>query len=473
MLHRGSGKDKDNASSASSNREDVEDEAERDRSEDRGSGERALEPGTADRIAELERALEVAKEEQNGLKEELAKVQQHELVFRETIDEYRRQLAGTYHQTKSPPGAFQDSHPASPRSTSISMEYEDIERRNSFDQREDILEHNYELRSKLAQLQDQLISQENIYQSRLNQASTRNDAEWNELTSRLHVTEKESQERLQQLLSLKSSISSLTRMDSQITDSELSESLSQLANRVREWVISNFRRTKLELSNIPPETVEALKAVSPNYKSISPSDRLALYQALISNTMMHLFRDPIIIGLPETGPFAPIRQLAAFMHDAGAEYREWRRTTIRCLEKSEAKHALLQEKEKSIHRLSNEIGHQLFTLTSMNVTGNAQSGLEGILNAAADLQHTLLLQKAQYRVVFFRNQESQQIYFDERRMESINDLDDSTDEDGDVVVDRKFAFCVFPCLEKFGDEYGENAEVSNVLLKARVCCGVG
>jgi hypothetical protein len=59
-------------------------------------------------------------------------------------------------------------------------------------------------------------------------------------------------------------------------------------------------------------------------------------------------------------------------------------------------------------------------------------------------------------------------------MESVNDLDNMVDDDGDVdPSDRQFLFCVFPCLEKFGDEWGENSQVSNVLLKARVCCGVG
>lgn len=465
MLHHKPGKEKDGRSSASSTQDDGDEEA------DPGP-EVITDTKAADKIAELEQTLVVSREEQNALREELAKAREHGLVYKGTIEDYRRQLAVRY-QTQSPPGAFHpNSRPTSRRSNSISMDYEqEVDPRRSLTfQREDLVEQNYDLRSKLAQLQDQLMSQEALYQSRIEQARSRSETEWNELTSRLHIAEKESQERLQQLLSLKSSISSLTRMDSQVTDSELSEGLSQLAHRVREFVISNFRRTKLELSSIPTETVRALEAISPVYKTIDPTDRLALYQALISSAMMHIFREPIIVGLPETGPLAPIRQLAAYIHNTGADFREWRRTTIRSLEKSEAKHTLHQEKVKLVHRLSSEVGHQLFTLTSINLTQNAQSTLMGMLNATADFQHTLLLQKAQYRLHFFNGQEGH--LFDEGRMESVNDLDGGLDEDGDVVQ-RRFAFCVFPCLEKFGDEYGENTEVRNVLLKARVCCGVG
>jgi hypothetical protein len=57
-------------------------------------------------------------------------------------------------------------------------------------------------------------------------------------------------------------------------------------------------------------------------------------------------------------------------------------------------------------------------------------------------------------------------------MEIINDVDDM-DDDGDTRIERIFSFCVFPCLEKFGDEFGEKVDVRNVLLKAKVCCGVG
>jgi hypothetical protein len=474
MLHHRTIRDRDRSKPSATNNASVK--REEVQIEDDGvSRDGMVGKEAAERIEELTRALAVAKEEQNAMREELAKLHEHGAVYRETIGEYRRQLTGTYDYPQSLPGAFHPhSRPTSSDSITAPLEYgqQTKFRRSSHNHhRDDLSEQNRDPRPKVAQLQAQISPQEALFQSRIDPMQFRSEADWNDLTSRLHTTEKESQERLQQLLSLKSSISSLTRMDVQVTDSELSEGLSKLANRVRDWVISNFRRANFDLSIVPLETAKALGAISPNYTNISRSNRLALYQALVSSTMMHIFLEPIVLGLPETGPLASMRQLAAFIHDIGTEYHEWRRTTIRTLENSRAKQLLQKGREKLMHRLCSEIEHQLFTLTSVNLTSNAQATLEGILYAAADFQNTLLLQKAQYKVIFFRNQEGLEVEFDDCRMESINDLDDSIGDD--MVIDRKIAFCVFPCLEKIGDEYGEHVDIRNILLKASVCCGDG
>ncbi|KAF2105332.1 hypothetical protein BDV96DRAFT_376991 [Lophiotrema nucula] len=420
----------------------------------------------ADHVAELERALAVARAEQDALREELDKVRQHGVVYRETIEDYRRQLNDAYHH----------NHSHGSRSESPIIEYEEeVEpHRRRSRQREELIEQNYELRSKLADLQEQYVAQDAAYRHRLDQQMSTRDSEWSELTVRLHHSEKESQERLQQLLDLKHSISALTRMESQVTDSELAERIDQLYHRVREWVISNFRRTKLDFVNVSKDTLKALGSITSEPASIDSTDRLAFYQSIVSSYIMQLFREPICIGLPETGPLAPIRQLAAYIHDAGSDYREWRRSTIRALEKSIAKQQLQAEKERVLHNLVGEIRDLLFDLTSVNLSQPAQASLFGILLTAADLQQALLLQKAQYKVEFFRNfrneeGEGHRTAFDPAQMENINA---EMDED-DVFKEKTLSFCVFPCLEKFGDEVGENSQVRNVLLKARVCCGVG
>lgn len=428
------------------------------------SVESMQEPEGASRIAELERALAIARGEQDALRAELENIKEHGHVYRETTEDYRRQLAGSY--SGSPEAAS-----PTPDSAEMDNERGHSPYHSSRKHREDLIEQNDDLRT-IARLQEQLVEQDVLYRIRLEQHLHNRDSEWNDLTARLHHTEKESQERLQQLLDLKHSISSLTRMENQVTDSELAEGMDQLHHRVREWVISNFRRAKPDFSKISRDTAKAFEAIYPDYITVSSVDRLYFYQCIIANTMMSIFHETICIGLPVTGPLATIRQLAAYIHGTGSEYSEWRRTTVRALEKSEAKHALQQEKEKLLHRMAADIERQLFELTRTNLTQTAQASLLSILHIAAELQHTLLMQKAQYSVHCFRNQGEGRVYFDEGRMESVIDVDDM-DDDGDTFVARKLAFCVFPCLEKFGDEFGEKAEVRNVLLKAKVCCGVG
>ncbi|KAF2712146.1 hypothetical protein K504DRAFT_464244 [Pleomassaria siparia CBS 279.74] len=467
MLHSRSEKDVGNSSPATPEEHEQEREQNHVRSTSDVSIKDIRDVETSDRIAELERALAAAREEHSAMRDELENVKQHGVVTRETMEDYRRQHSGTYNPTHrlQPQGV-------SPRSHAIhNHEHETSPRRFWNKTREDLIEQNYSLREKLAELQEQLDSQETHL--RIDAVPTQGDPEWYELTARLHNTEKESQERLRQLLSLKHSISSSTRTASQVTDAELAERLQQLSYQIREWVINNFRRTKLDFSSLTPETAKVLEDISLRYKDIDPTDRLALYQALISSALMRIFHENLIIGLSESGVLAPIRQLAAYIHNNGSEYREWRRNTIRSLEKSEARHELKTERDNLLHNMVNEISHRLYTLTNVNLSSTAQTSLLAIFNTAADLQHSLLLQKAQYQIHFFRHHNGRRVYFDEERMDAINDLDNGMDEDGDVFTERVFGFCVFPCLEKFGDEWGEKVDVKNVLLKARVCCGVG
>jgi hypothetical protein len=441
------------------------------------SGEAAgVDVRMADRVAELERALVIAREEQNVLKKELEKAREHSHEEQNTVQQHHQtHQDASYAPTFALTERIRDTQDhAGLSGVEDSLRPLDTPKdHHSRDQStEDILQQNHDLRYKLARIQDQLASQEITFRNNLERALSNRDGEWNELRSRLHVTEKESQERLQQLLSLKSSISSLTRSDSQTTDSELADSFTQLSNRIREWVISNFRRSKMDAGDLPVETVNALRSLTPTYELIEKTDRLALYQGLVSSALMQVFEEPLVVGLPPAGPLATIRLFAEGIQDKGSEYREWRRATIRAIEKSKVCRSLEQGKSDFLHTIAGEIAHLLFTLTSVNLTSAAQSALEAILNATADLQRTLALQKARYQVLFFHYAKSNEDSgFDDRRMESDQDLDSMDEHDG--LPERQFLFCVFPCLEKFGNEWGEDEEMGNVLLKARVCCGVG
>jgi len=395
------------------------------KSEMASSGDDAVDARMAHRIADLERALAIAKEEQSLAREELSRLRQFREADQDAIEELRAQLAQSASNTDTVPPA---------------------------------------------QLEERLASHEKTHQNRIERPQSNGEAD--DLRLRLHAAEKESQERLQQLLALKSSISSLTRMDSQITDSELAESFSQLANRVREWTVSNFRRSRLNLENLPKETEEVLSALNPLYSvNIRSTDKLALYQAIVSHSLMQIFDAPIVFGLPSSDPFASLRPLAEHTRHLGTTYREWVRATVQVLERSEAHSDIETEREASLHRLAGEISHILFTLTSVSLPPSAQSTLTGVLKDAVTLQRTLALQKARYQLLFFRCQDAS-MQFDERTMEAVNDVDPAVEDGADMDVDRRFLFCAFPGLIKWGDEWGEHAEMSNVLLKARVCSGV-
>ena len=429
------------------------------RSEMPSPGDDALDTRMAHRVADLERALAIAREEQELAREELSKVRQSRQADQDAIEELRQRLAETGSNADRAPVAGSNDHGEVSEVPGTAQQRE-----------EEILHQNSELRYRLAQLEEQLASHNELHPHSLKRPQSNGEAD--DLRLRLHAAEKESQERLQQLLALKSSISSLTRVDSQITDNELAESFSQLANRVREWTVSNFRRSKLNLSNLPKETAEVLSALNPRYMTnIQSTDKLALYQAIVSTSLIRILDNSIVFGLPSIGPLAALRQIAEHTQHLGPTYREWVRATIQLLERSEANGEIKKENEASLHRLTGEITHVLFTLTSVSLAPNAQSTLAGILKDAVDLQRTLALQKARYQLPFFRCQDGN-MRFDDRTMEAVNDIDPAMEDDTDMNVDRTFLFCAFPGLIKYGDEWGEHSEMSNVLLKARVCSGV-
>ncbi|KAH8624350.1 hypothetical protein IG631_21089 [Alternaria alternata] len=412
------------------------------------------------RVADLERALAIAKEEQEMAREDLSRLRHSRQADQDTIEELRQQLA---EKSSNTGGAPVGGSSGLQRDTGVPG--------HLGNGREDALHQNSDLRYRVAQLEeqleDQLASHDGLYPRSLDRPHSRGEAD--DLRLRLHAAEKESQERLQQLLALKSSISSLTRTDPQITDSELAESFSQLANRVREWTVSNFRRSRLNLDNFPKETEDVLRALNPQYRaSIQSTDKLALYQAVVSTSFMQIFDNPIVFGLPSTGPLGALRHFAERTQHLGTAHREWVRATVQVLERSEANGEIQKESEASIHRLAGEASHILFTLTSVSLAPNAQSTLAGMLKDAVGLQRTLALQKARYKLLFFRHQ-NDNMQFDDRTMETVNDVDPSMEDDTDMEVDRIFLFCAFPGLIKYGDEWGEHYEMSNVLLKARVC----
>jgi hypothetical protein len=414
----------------------------------------------ADRISELERALAAAREEQDILRAEVDRARKQGYEYKDNGADSLRVLG-----SRSPP-------PGSPAVESQrEFEKEKEDPAPWMRERLALIEQNYELRGKATELQEKLVEQEVLFKARIERGLSQSESDWNELTRRLHHSEKEAQERLQQLLDLKHSISALTRMDSQVSDADLVERMGQLYHRTREWIISNLRRSKLDFSSVSGEMAKAFEAITPNYSNTDSTQKIPFYQAVVLSNMMYIFKEPVCIGLPETGPLATLLQLARYIHDSGSNYREWRRTTIRAIENSQAKAILAEGRDRLLHQLSLHIQNQLFSISGIELASSAKPSLFAILQYAADLQHMLLLQKAQYNVRFFRYTADQHmVVFDPATMVSINDEDDM---DEDMYGDRKFEYCVFPMLEKFGDEVGENLQVSNVLLKARVCCGVG
>jgi hypothetical protein len=395
------------------------------------------------RLEVLEQSLAAAREESAALRDELDRVKQDAQASAE-VSRYQAQhhapLEDAEMQTESDNEALYDQH----------------------ERYKDLLAQNNGLRHRLADTQGQLLSLGSHLEPQ------HSDSDWDALTLRLHEAEKESHARLQQLLSLKSSISTLTRTDSQVSDAELAEGFSQLANRVREWVVSNYRRSKLSFDGLSEANVELLRAITEDFESIDTVDKLPLYQAVVSRILMRIFDEPVMIGMPDQGLYAGLRSFAASAQSGGVDVREWKRVTLQVVERSTPAAALYNWRSQRLATLAVELENAMLSISSTDITPSARSTLISILSAAADLQRTLCLQKACYNVIFLDSLRGTHRHFDEQAMESINHLEERMDDDSEAYArHHDFAFCVFPCLEKAG------SNVENIVFKAKVCCGVG
>jgi hypothetical protein len=183
--------------------------------------------GKHDRIAELEKALKDAHEEVSRFKQEM------ELL------KAKQNINPTHSQEQSSSQASRDD---------MDSEMEDVPHHENEDDDSDDSFHGdelLELRSKLHDLESELLDQDNIWKSRWERERAERIHERNSMAEELHFAQKEAFDRRKQLLELKQSLSTLTHRENQVTDGELAERMDGLYHRIREWVVSTLRRSQL------------------------------------------------------------------------------------------------------------------------------------------------------------------------------------------------------------------------------------
>jgi hypothetical protein len=428
-----------------------------------------------DRIAELEKAMAIAHSEQQVMAKEIKKLQQHELVYRDAMETYKQQLSDS------------NDHRYMPDSNGPLKEFEEETDRYRFwsKERSELQEEVFDLKDKLEELQSETLDREGIWSAQWEHERANWIKERNQQAEALHNAEKEVLERRKQLIDLKQSISALTRTDNQATDSDLLDRMDQLYHRIREWVISNYRRSKLGVSNLNPDTIAVLEAINPKYQQSETTDKISLYQAVVAFNAMKIFQENVCVGLPISGVLAetcrlfqgrfiqgyqPYVRLTPKIDSDGPDFRNWSRATVRMIRQTPLKDAVDARKKELIHSVAETTLKILEDISGVTKSDAIESSLVNLLYAAGDLQDTLLFQKARYSISFLvYDVESSHLRFDSQKMDPINELE----EDDGEFLEPEFRYAVFPNLIKSGDELGARPEIRNVLLRARVVCGKG
>ncbi|KAM3483174.1 hypothetical protein MY8738_003369 [Beauveria namnaoensis] len=325
-----------------------------------------------------------------------------------------------------------------------------------------------------------------------------------------------------QVRGLKEWVSTSTRADGQTSDEVFGDGMTRLGNGLQNWVISNFRKAKLDLSRLDQETRAAIAALVPTYEELAKTAKVHFLQSLVSHVLVDAVFDAYFVGLsPEqTSLFKDMEQLlASFCGGGGAaseSVNQWRASTLSLLLRSEAPQLLHDDTaafaecviSRTNHLLDRLTGGTTTTITTTsNSSNSSNSGSSGssnssssnhgavegardaalrvLVNNSIELARRLVVQKAVLRVFMptMRPPHERPVLFEASTMEDVgggaDDDEEDEDEDGEGGEAgtagggrrRREVWCVvFPGVVKQGDEHGAQMQYRNVICKAKVLC---
>ncbi|TLS28974.1 hypothetical protein PpBr36_01806 [Pyricularia pennisetigena] len=281
-------------------------------------------------------------------------------------------------------------------------------------------------------------------------------------------------------------------------DDVFADGFSRLYNGLQNWIISNFRRTKLDLSRADADILEELSSLVPTYGELAKDAKLPLLQSLVSKILVEMIFDSYFVGLSndQAKQFSQMEALMVSFVEDPELANQWRASTLTLLSRNASQK--LQEGTANttnavitrIYRLlSGIIADQPTTTTTTAAAAAAaqntalrgpspapldpaarEASLRQLITTAIDLARQLSVQRALFRVFLPTASAANadlQTTFNPSRMEDVGGL---LDEDA-LAAGPAVRCAMFPGVVKRGDENGGNLQqYENVISKARVLC---
>lgn len=294
-----------------------------------------------------------------------------------------------------------------------------------------------------------------------------------------------------QVRGLKSFVSSSSKMDEQISDEALAEMMATLGNGLQNWVISNFRRARLDVAGLDDDDDadddqdqirRQLLRLVPTYETLAASSKIHLLQSIVSNLMVDAIFEPFFVGLPEDKEEALLNaqscmsifgtqrhgrelEMRSLLTSIGPEesINAWRANTLGIIRKDAAE-TLTTETDFIINEVMRNANHLLTAITDTMPSEARDQSLRTLLLTAVDLARLLRVQRAEFTVMMPVVEDHQQTFFDADSMEDIGGEDEST------LAHREILCVVFPGIMKAGDENGGRGHLRNVIGRIRVLC---
>ncbi|RFU73035.1 hypothetical protein TARUN_9220 [Trichoderma arundinaceum] len=301
------------------------------------------------------------------------------------------------------------------------------------------------------------------------------EAEREELRQGVEVLRRELQERDDeirrlrgQVRGLKDFVSTSTRTDDQTSDEVFGDGMTKLGNGLQNWVITNFRKAKLDLSKAGDATLAELGQLVPMYEELIHTSKVHLLQSIVSSILVEMVFNAYYVGLSEqdTQHFQQMEQLLSSLC-----LNQWRSSTLALLRR-EAHHlhdntdAFAEAVISRITQLLDSIITTSPSSSSIPTNSNSRdSALRVLIKNSIELARLLVVQKARLRVYMPSILPHQQVLFEPDTMEDIGG-----EEDEENLANREISCVVFPGVIKHGDENGGHMQYRNVIVKARVLC---
>lgn len=280
-----------------------------------------------------------------------------------------------------------------------------------------------------------------------------------------------------QIRGLKEWVSTSTRADGTTSDEVFGSGMTNLGNSLQNWVITYFRKVKVDLSKAGETALQELAELVPMYEELAQTAKVHLLQSIVSSILVQRIFKAYFVGLsPDQEQH--LKETERMMASFGSveSVNQWRSVTLAILKKEAAQKMQVQTMQAADGVVAhvNRIVDSITSDSTANTDGSTapangstqarDQALRHLVSSAVELSRVLVVQKAVFDVWMPEIVPHQQVMFDHATM------DDIGGEDEDSLVQREI-FCVtFPGLLKQGDENGGHLQFRNIISKARVLC---
>ncbi|KID90632.1 hypothetical protein MGU_02509 [Metarhizium guizhouense ARSEF 977] len=358
----------------------------------------------------------------------------------------------------------------------------------------DIMEREFQRElDKLSQNESETATFWQAKHSALNQQYLRTDTELRLLRAEVDVREAEREELRQgwevlrrelkerddemrglrsQIRGLKEFVSTSTRTDGQTSDEVFGDGMARLGNGLQNWVITNFRRTRLvDFAKVDEATLAELSELVPMYEALAQTVKVHLLQSVVSKILVEMVFDTYFVGLSDdqTRCFRQMEELLSSFSATDESVNQWRASTL-ALIRRDAPQLLQSSTTEYVEKVISRINRILDSITDSSTSSAPSrseardSALRVLVNNSVELARLLVAQKAVLRVYMPEVLPHQQVMFEPETMEDLGD------EDEEALARREIWCVVFPGVIKHGDENGGQMQFRNVIAKARVLC---